>query len=257
MSLSQLNSTLFLTLNDLRDMSRPLSEMKIGEIATFAVRVRVTALKRRSMKAIVEEAIPENYVWGTADPFATDPPKRSESLSMLSVAYLARENYLRLIPKPAHAKLPPYRFTIKMALMEHRYLEGGLAGGSRNGYRAPAWNNERVNRLCNVMNCSLWELAGLCLITKREIRRYYRQNSWPSSVCLHFQRYEQSVAKQVGAELEDPFLAGAFWGYPRLVCPKCRSEITPPPAPQPDPLVPPPVQRPDLAGSAPDQMDLE
>lgn len=195
MSSRTVDSTLILNLRHLPDMyvREALSDMRPGQKLNLTVRVQVTDTPRNTWKAHIEEVVPEGFKWSVVDPHNFDYSHKYESYSILGCAYDARTHRLQLVPPVSETKPPRYRYTLRMALIEQHYIDRGLLGGSRNGYKAPAWDNNRVNELCELMDISLFELGSMFVISKREMRRYYRNNSWPSMVALHFDSIEKSV----------------------------------------------------------------
>lgn len=192
-------SNLTINLSLLPDMyvAEALSDYRIGQELNVEVRAQVTHRGHRYLEAEIEEVIPEGFGWAAVNPCDFDYSSKSHKYSNLSSSIPARIIGLQLVPPDSDEEPPRFRFTLRMSVVEFHYIDRGLVGGSRNGYRATAWNNTRVNQLCSLLEISLFELGNQFLIPKRDMRRYYRQNSWPSTVCLHFHRCEKQAKEMV------------------------------------------------------------
>ena len=57
-----------------------------------------------------------------------------------------------------------------------------------------SWRNQRVWRLCQVMNCTLRELCATAgLFDQKRIRAYWSNNKWPCFLAVTFSMIETGV----------------------------------------------------------------
>lgn len=62
-------------------------------------------------------------------------------------------------------------------LVQEHYRQIGIEAG---------WSNERVGRLCVLLNCTMHELGALVGLSFGLTSSYERQNKWPPPIALHF-----------------------------------------------------------------------
>ena len=127
-------------------------------------------------------------------------------------------------------KSPPSRTTVTSAVIELHYQKLGLIPyeferWKRNYYKSPSWNNDRVSRLCRLLDCELNELLMYVLVCPDDARRYIEKDSWPSTICLHFEILETHQISQLLNVTKLIHPPHAFCASPKGKCPSCGRKI--------------------------------
>lgn len=131
---------------------------------------------------------------------------------------------------PAKIQLPKYKRSVAIVAMEMHYQKMGLLPwvkkeDNSKDYYAPKWDNARVDRLCALQQCNIYELGEYFLIPKEGIKYYYQRNKWPSVACLHFETLENLLINRfydVPKIIHPPHV---FCHQDRKTCPVCRRKF--------------------------------
>lgn len=122
-------------------------------------------------------------------------------------------------------QLPPREYSPAMLSAELHYQEKGLLGDFASQFRAPAWNNRRVNRTCAMSKCTPWELAHLYLVPPQTIKKAYKLDSWPSHIALMFQLHEQFMVQQITGAVDAVLAPDSLASAPSNECPTCGGPL--------------------------------
>ena len=78
----------------------------------------------------------------------------------------------------------------------------------------PGWKNQRVQRLCSMLDCNVYELCAMaCEFNFDSVEKWAKANRWPSSLSLHFALIEASVFSQLYPKypyVKQPFIRPEF-----------------------------------------------
>lgn len=122
-------------------------------------------------------------------------------------------------------------YTLAIARMEIHYMTVGLLGPTnwempgKQSFYAPGWSNKRVDRLCELRNCTIEELGMFFLIPPVTMLACYRKNKWPSTYALHFQMHESYIMSQLLGVSANDLPRDVFCVNPGRRCYRCGRTI--------------------------------